>query len=129
MQVYFKWKTLSEKELMSFNEMEDSNLEVVSLACGLVGGDTLLPYGPVSLLVMISQLKDDPGLYMGLQYLEDLLGTVPLVHIDDVCNAHIFCMEKPSMKGRFLCAAASATTNELADYMQENHSKCKISKE
>nr|XP_034894857.1 dihydroflavonol 4-reductase-like isoform X2 [Populus alba] len=61
------------------------------------------------------------GYYQGLKFMEELLGSVPLVHIDDVCEAHIFCMEKPSMKGRFLCSAADPTVKEIKAHLEENH--------
>lgn len=31
---------------------------------------------------------------------------IPLVHVDDVCEAHIFCMQNTSINGRFLCASS-----------------------
>jgi hypothetical protein len=36
-----------------------------------------------------------------------LLGSVPVTHVDDVCDALVFCLERPAMAGRFLCAAAT----------------------
>ncbi|XWS48823.1 hypothetical protein CRYUN_Cryun13aG0109500 [Craigia yunnanensis] len=53
--------------------------------------------------------------------MQETLGSVPLVHIDDVCDAHSFCMEKPSMRGRFLCAAANPAMLEIATYFRENY--------
>nr|TKW22075.1 hypothetical protein SEVIR_4G204902v2 [Setaria viridis] len=39
--------------------------------------------------------------------LQQLLGSMPLAHVDDVCDALVYCMEwRPSMASRFLCAAA-----------------------
>jgi hypothetical protein len=31
-----------------------------------------------------------------------LLGSVPVNHVDDVCDALVFYMERPAMAGRFL---------------------------
>ncbi|KAH7519500.1 hypothetical protein FEM48_Zijuj08G0043100 [Ziziphus jujuba var. spinosa] len=46
---YVYSKTLAEKEILRFgNQKDGGELEVVSLACGLVGGDTLLPSTPHS---------------------------------------------------------------------------------
>jgi nucleoside-diphosphate-sugar epimerase len=36
-----------------------------------------------------------------------LLGLMPVTHVDDVYDALVFCMERPAMAGRFLCAAAT----------------------
>ncbi|CAL5442667.1 unnamed protein product [Camellia sinensis] len=128
---YIKSKTLAEKEVLSYNEIENSKLEVVSLACALVGGDTLLSYFPATstLAVIISQLTGNLSCYAGLRFLQELLGSVPLLHIDDVCEAHIFCMEKKSLRGRFLCSAVDPTIQEISNYYQENYPQLKITPE
>ncbi|KAJ6800041.1 putative vestitone reductase isoform X1 [Iris pallida] len=105
-------KTLSEKEILSYK----GRVEVVSLACGQVGGDTLLPEYPLSMRVIVSPLRDDPVCQRQLKFLHALVGSVPLVHIDDVCEAHVFCIEQSSMAGRYLCAAAYPSLQELLDY-------------
>lgn len=90
-------------------------LEVVSLSCALVGGDTLLSYMPASSAVLISQILNDERQYHVLSFLEELMGKVPIVHIEDVCEAHIFCIEKPSINGRFLCASDYVSTADIVD--------------
>lgn len=125
-----KSKTLAEKEVLSYNEDENSDqLEVVTLACGLVAGGTLQNYPSTSIGCVLSQLTGNLILYEGLRFLQEMLGTIPLIHIDDVCEAHIFCMEKPVMKGRFLCSAVNATINEIADFYCENYPEFKIIEE
>ncbi|CAL5442669.1 unnamed protein product [Camellia sinensis] len=102
---YIKSKTLAEKEVLSYNEIQHGKLEVVSLACALVGGDILLSYLPATctLSAIISQLTSNLPYYNALRFLQEYLGSIPLLHIDDVCEAHIFCMEKQSLRGRFIC--------------------------
>ncbi|KAF5935430.1 hypothetical protein HYC85_026559 [Camellia sinensis] len=102
---YIKSKTLAEKEVLSYNEIQHGKLEVVSLACALVGGDILLSYLPATctLSAIISQLTSNLPYYNALRFLQEFLGSIPLLHIDDVCEAHIFCMEKQSLRGRFIC--------------------------
>lgn len=130
MMAYVKSKTLAEKEVLSYNEDENSDqLEVVTLACGLVAGGTLQNYPSTSIGCVLSQLTGNLILYEGLRFLQEMLGTIPLIHIDDVCEAHIFCMEKPVMKGRFLCSAVNATINEIADFHCENYPEFKITEE
>lgn len=53
-------------------------LEVVSIACGLVGGDTILSTMPKSMQVLISQITNDNKMYCILRNLEELLGKVQL---------------------------------------------------
>ncbi|CBI40492.3 unnamed protein product, partial [Vitis vinifera] len=113
---YAHSKTVAEKEILSHGENKTGGLEVVSLAYGLVGGETLLPYTPESVDLFISQLTDHENRYQALKFLEELLGKVPIIHIDDVCEAHIFCIEKPSINGRFLCASSSISSAKITNY-------------
>ncbi|KAF8379669.1 hypothetical protein HHK36_029113 [Tetracentron sinense] len=115
-QAYAHSKTLAEKEVLSYCEKDNGGLGIVSLACGLVGGDTLLSCIPESMGVLISQVINDMSRYQMLRALQELLGKVPIAHIEDVSEAHIFCMEKQIINGRFLCASAYLTTTEIAKY-------------
>ncbi|KAE9451957.1 hypothetical protein C3L33_16124, partial [Rhododendron williamsianum] len=101
---YTNSKTLAEKQVLSYNETEDGKLEVVSLACGVVGGDNTLLNSqlPLSVAVLLSQITGNLPFFNNLKFLQELLGSIPLVHIDDVCEAHIFCLEKESIGGRFM---------------------------
>ena len=103
-------------------------MEVVSLACGLVGGDTLLPYMPASVRVVVAPVTGEEQCYRQLQFLQGLLGSVPLVHIDDVCEAHIFCMGKPSMAGRFLCANGYPLIHDCAQHFACKHPQAGVIK-
>ncbi|KAK4601349.1 hypothetical protein RGQ29_010772 [Quercus rubra] len=126
---YTKSKTLAEKEILNYNEYANSRLEVVTLTCGLVGGETLLPYVPSSMETILSLLSGNLLFSNMLKFLQELLGSIPLVHIEDICQAHIFCMEKPSMKGRFLCVDTNLTIREIASYFQEKFPEYQIGKE
>ncbi|RWR93182.1 anthocyanidin reductase 2S-flavan-3-ol-forming isoform X1 [Cinnamomum micranthum f. kanehirae] len=128
-QAYISSKTLSEKEVLSYCNIEDGGLEVVSLPCALVGGDTHLSHVPLSIEVVISQLTGKEVQYRQLKLLEEMLGSVPLIHIDDICEAHIFCLEQPSMAGRFLCASAYPTIAEMAKYFSDKYPEIQIAKE
>ncbi|XWS48822.1 hypothetical protein CRYUN_Cryun13aG0109400 [Craigia yunnanensis] len=129
MQTYTVSKTLAEKEALSYNDNPDGKLEVVTLPCGLVGGETLLSFVPLSMEVMFSQLIGKLPTFKGLELMEALLGSIPILHIEDVCDAHIFCMERPSMRGRFICAAANPTIREIATYFRENYPQYEITEE
>ncbi|XP_065863030.1 NADPH HC-toxin reductase 1-like [Euphorbia lathyris] len=106
-------KTLAEKEVL---RVEEDKLEVVTLAVGLVGGQTSLSTIPKSLHLLISQLTGNLIGYQVLMFLQQVLGSVPIVHIDDVCEAHIFCMENSEIKGRFICSSSTLTTKDIASY-------------
>ncbi|KAL5571388.1 hypothetical protein UlMin_020985 [Ulmus minor] len=129
LKAYQDSKTMAEKELLKFENKNGSQLEIVSLACGLVGGNSVLPYTPASSALFISQLTDNEIYYNSLRYLEELGGKIPIVHIEDVCEAHVFCVENPCLKGRFLCASSFISSAEIAAYYQENYPKFHVKKE
>ncbi|KAB8106249.1 hypothetical protein EE612_040488, partial [Oryza sativa] len=54
------------------------------------------------------------------------LGSVPLVHIDDVCDAHVFCMDQPSIAGRFLCAAGYPNMKDYIDRFAAKYPEIEI---
>ncbi|KAJ0932653.1 putative anthocyanidin reductase ((2R,3R)-flavan-3-ol-forming) [Helianthus annuus] len=118
---YTDSKTKSEQEILKFGEEKANELEVVTLGCGLVGGGGCLPYPTTSVLLFISQIANNSTYYQSLRYLEELLGKIPIVHIEDVCRAHIFCAEMPSINGRFLCASSYVTTAEIAKFYQKTY--------
>ncbi|KAK8693607.1 hypothetical protein V6N13_071184 [Hibiscus sabdariffa] len=111
LKAYASSKAASEKELLRHG----NEIEIVSLTLGLVGGATLLSSIPGSVDVLISQATKNTSGYNTLRFLEELLGKVPILHVEDACDAHIFCMEKPSMNGRFLCACAYLSSAEIAN--------------
>jgi nucleoside-diphosphate-sugar epimerase len=126
LQGYVSAKTLCEKELISYNNGDCNSqgraaFEVVTLLCGLVAGDTLLPSLQDSLQAVVSPLTGAEAALNGLKFMQALHGAVPLVHVDDVCEAHVFCMDRPSINGRFLCAAAWLNMRDIVDHYARKH--------
>lgn len=119
---YTEAKTKSEQEALKIGEDKANELEVVTLCCGLVGGGIVRSGSPT---VFISQISNDMMRYQQLRYFEELLGKVPIVHIDDVCRAHIFCAETPSVNGRFLCASSFVSSAEMAKHYQKSFPQLK----
>ncbi|CAL4939475.1 unnamed protein product [Urochloa decumbens] len=127
---YVFTKTLSEKELLKYNDSPSRAFDVVSLACGLVGGDSALPYVPTSMLVMLSPLTGDEVHHNCLEFMQALHGAVPLVHVDDACEAHVLCMDvegpMPVSAGRFLCAAGYPNMRDVVDHYARRHPELKL---
>ncbi|KAE8776208.1 Leucoanthocyanidin reductase [Hordeum vulgare] len=114
---YMLSKLLSEKELLSYNDGEDPAFEVVTLPLGLVSGDTLLGRVTEALEVAVSPVSGNEPRFGFMRLLQTVAGSVPLVHVDDVCAALVFCMERPSpISGRFLCAAAYPNIHGVVDH-------------
>ena len=45
-----------------------------------------------------------------------LAGAVSLVHIEDVCRAHLFLAEKKTAAGRYICCSVNTSVPELAKW-------------
>ncbi|XP_049391310.1 putative anthocyanidin reductase isoform X1 [Solanum stenotomum] len=116
---YVEAKTACDREILNFGK---DGFEVVSLGSGLVGGTTLLSNISPGVAAMLSVITGDEIYYNQLKFIEEVDGKVPIIHIDDVCEAHIFSMENnDSMNGRFLCASAFVSSAEIASYYQQNY--------
>ncbi|KAH6768374.1 hypothetical protein C2S51_013710 [Perilla frutescens var. frutescens] len=113
-----KSKTLAEKVVVGYN---GKGIEVVSLACGLVGGETIQSFVSESMGLLISQAMNDGLRYRGLRVLEDLVSKLPIVHIQDVIEAHIFSMENSDISGRFLVASAFLKSVEIASLIHKHY--------
>ncbi|RLN35055.1 anthocyanidin reductase-like [Panicum miliaceum] len=124
---YVSSKSLSEQELLRYNDGDESSsprtFEVVSLACALVGGDTIQPR---SSTVIVAPLTGHATHHNSLLFLQALLGSVPLAHVEDVCEAHAFCMDQPAMAGRFLCAAGYPSMRDILDRFATRFPEIKI---
>lgn len=131
LQGYTDSKTLAEKEILRYGDNKNGGglMEVVYLACGLVGGNTLLSSTPSSAAILNSQLTNMANEQRSLKFLEELVGKIPVVHIDDVCEAHIFCMEKDSINGRFLCASSYVSSAEIANYYRQHYPEFHVMQE
>ncbi|MQM10800.1 hypothetical protein Taro_043700 [Colocasia esculenta] len=118
---YTSIKTASEELLASYG-VKEGELEVVILDCGVVGGDALVDsvFGVRSLL---SPLIENTALLANFVFLQNLLHSVPLVHLDDACEAHLFCMDVPltSGSGRFLCASDYPSVGEIMAYYRRKY--------
>ncbi|GAA0175212.1 dehydratase [Lithospermum erythrorhizon] len=99
---YTHSKTLAEQALLS--QQGSTDMDIISLGCGLVGGNELLHFVPPSEAILLSQIKRDHQTYSLLRFLDAALGKVDFVHVEDVAAAHIFCIENSVPAGRYLCA-------------------------
>lgn len=45
------------------------------------------------------------------------MGSIALAHIEDICFAHIFLMEKAKTEGRYMCCARSWAMSEIIDHL------------
>ncbi|TVU08350.1 hypothetical protein EJB05_41753 [Eragrostis curvula] len=126
---YILSKLQSEQELLRYNDSENPAFEVVTLPLSLVAGDTVLGRAPETLEHAVSPVSRNELGFGFMRLLQRLLGSMSLVHVDDVCDALVFCMEQPSITGRFLCAAAYPTIHDVVDHYAKKFPHLDILKE
>ncbi|ONK65927.1 uncharacterized protein A4U43_C06F2420 [Asparagus officinalis] len=110
--VYALSKLLTEEKAFEF--AKENGIDLVSIIPPTVAGPFLTPTVPASLQVLLSPVTGDPKLYAILLAVHSRLGSIPLVHIEDICNAHIFLMDATKAKGRYVCVAGSCSLPQIA---------------
>ncbi|WOL04540.1 dihydroflavonol-4-reductase isoform X1 [Canna indica] len=117
--VYVISKLLTEEKAFQF--AKEKGIDLVSIIPPTVAGPFLTPSLPASLRVLLSPITGDPQFYPILASVNSRLGSIPLVHIEDICNAHIFLMEQAEAEGRYICSAGSCSIPELTDLLSSNY--------
>ncbi|KAF5202457.1 Dihydroflavonol 4-reductase [Thalictrum thalictroides] len=107
--MYFVSKTLAEKAAWEF--AEQNNIDFISIIPTLVVGPFLTSSMPPSLITALSPITRNEAHY-------SILKQIQLVHIDDLCNAHIFLFEHPEAKGRYICSTYNATIMDVANLLR-----------
>ncbi|XP_057757592.1 vestitone reductase-like [Arachis stenosperma] len=109
-------KTLTEKAMLQFGENND--LEVVSLVAPLIVGPFISPKLPDSVekgLVLVLGKKDKIG-----------ITRFHMAHVDDVVRAHIFLLEHPNPKGRYICSPFFIDIQEMAKILSAMYPEFEI---
>ncbi|KAH9326992.1 hypothetical protein KI387_007170 [Taxus chinensis] len=123
---YFVSKTLAEQKALNF--AAENNLDIVTIGPSVVGGPFITPYIPGSVQAIVLSFR--PGnekLLMSVgRSIMSAFGTFPVVHISDVCNAHIFLMEQPTAQGRYLCSPHGLSVKEIAEFLTTRYSHYQI---
>ncbi|KAF8651273.1 hypothetical protein HU200_063523 [Digitaria exilis] len=69
----------------------------------------------------LSLLSGDEAEFAVLRGIEALCGTIPLVHVDDVCRAEMFVAEAEAAAGKYLCCSVNTTILELARFLADKY--------
>jgi len=113
---YYTAKTLTEQAVIEYGL--NSQMELVTIGPGYVAGPCLTSTFPASCEAILGLIT---GNYDGIKLTQSFLGSMSLVHIDDVCEAHIFLMEQPNAQGRYICSACSLTLSHLVDFIHKRY--------
>ncbi|KAK3429938.1 hypothetical protein EUGRSUZ_E01436 [Eucalyptus grandis] len=110
-------KTLTEKAVLEFGEQH--GLEVVTVVPTFVHGPFICPKFAGSVRVSLALVLGNENEY-------SLLLKVSFVHVDDLARAHIFLLEHPDTKGRYICTSATMTIEEMSEFLSERYPEFQI---
>lgn len=103
--MYFVSKTLAEKAAWKF--AEENNIDLISIIPTLVVGPFIMQTMPPSMITALSLLTRTESHY-------HIIKQAQLVHLDDLCIAHIFLYEHGEAKGRYICSSVNTTILDIA---------------
>jgi len=111
--IYVLSKLLTEEAAFEF--AKQNKIDLVSVIAPTIAGPFLTSTVPSSIQVLLSPITGDPKLSSILNGVNSRMGSVALVHIEDICSAHIFLMEHARAEGRYICSFRSCVLSELVD--------------
>ncbi|PPD82539.1 hypothetical protein GOBAR_DD20525 [Gossypium barbadense] len=110
-------------EEAAFKFANENAIDLVSVITTTVAGPFLTTTIPSSIQVLLSPITGDPKYLSILSAVKARMGSIALVHIEDICSAHIFLMEHDRAEGKYICCACSSPMYELINHLaQENPS-------
>ncbi|XP_022753184.1 putative anthocyanidin reductase [Durio zibethinus] len=122
--VYALSKLLTEEAAFKF--ANENGIDLVSVITTTVAGPFLTTTIPSSIHVLLSPVTGDPKYFQILSAVNARMGSVALVHIEDVCSAHIFLMEQARAEGRFICCVCSSPMSELINRFAQEYPSSNI---
>uniref|UniRef100_A0ACD5UU32 Uncharacterized protein n=1 Tax=Avena sativa TaxID=4498 RepID=A0ACD5UU32_AVESA len=108
-------KVLLEKAACAF--AQESGISLVTVCPVVVVGAAPAVKVHTSVPDVLSPLSGDEEKIRILQLIEKASGSVPLVHIDDLCRAELFLAEKEAASARYICCSLNTTAAELARFL------------
>ncbi|KAL9418388.1 hypothetical protein AB3S75_041238 [Citrus x aurantiifolia] len=109
---YVLTKTLTERAALEF--AEEHGLDLVTLIPSFVVGPFICPK-------FAGSVRSTLAMVLGNREEYSILLNISMVHIDDVARAHIFLLEYPDAKGRYICSSAKLTIQEMAEFLSAKH--------
>nr|BAH24302.1 dihydroflavonol 4-reductase [Rosa hybrid cultivar] len=110
--MYFASKTLAEQEAWKF--AKENNIDFITIIPTLVIGPFLMPSMPPSLITGLSPVTGNESHY-------SIIKQGQFIHLDDLCQSHIYLYEHPKAEGRYICSSHDATIHEIAKLLKEKY--------
>ncbi|KAG8383351.1 hypothetical protein BUALT_Bualt04G0003400 [Buddleja alternifolia] len=108
--MYFVSKILAEKA--GWEAAKENNIDFISIIPPVVVGPFIMPTFPPSLVTALSPITGNEAHY-------SIIKQGQFVHLDDLCEAHIFLFEHPKAEGRYICSNYDATIYDIASMIRE----------
>ncbi|WJX50848.1 hypothetical protein P8452_37098 [Trifolium repens] len=109
-------------EEAAFKFAQENDIDIVSVITSTVAGPFFTANVPSSVKVLLSPLTGETENYKIISAVNARMGSIALVHIEDICNAHIFLMENAKAEGRYICTTQSCTLSNLAALVSKEYS-------
>ncbi|KAL6007176.1 hypothetical protein ACLOJK_032672 [Asimina triloba] len=116
-QMYFVSKSLAEQAAWDF--AKENKIDFISIIPTLVVGPFIMPTMPPSMITALALITGNEAHY-------SILKQVQLVHLDDLCMAHIFLLEHPQAEGRYICSSHDTTIIDLAKMLQQRYPEYRV---
>ncbi|XP_028099564.1 dihydroflavonol 4-reductase-like isoform X2 [Camellia sinensis] len=116
-EMYFVGKTMAEKAAWEF--AEENGLDLITIQPSIVIGPFITPSKPLSIELSIALITRNERLY-------PMLTRARAVHVVDVCNAHIYLLEHPQAKGRYICSSHCFTIFDLSKSLSQKYPEFNI---
>ncbi|KAG8066375.1 hypothetical protein GUJ93_ZPchr0004g38824 [Zizania palustris] len=111
-QAYSISKIVSEKEASKL--AEETGISLVTVCPVLTMGAAPAREAHTSVSAALSFFSGDEEMLNTLKHIAMDSGSLPLVHVDDLCRAEVFLAEKPAAAGRYICCSLDTTILQLA---------------
>ncbi|KAF7138035.1 hypothetical protein RHSIM_Rhsim07G0027700 [Rhododendron simsii] len=105
---YMISKTLTEKAALEFAEKH--GLDLVTVVPTFINGPFICPRLPGSVCTSMAMIFGDKDQYQHLSKIQ-------MAHVDDVARAHIFLLEYPEAKGRYICTSVDMTMDKMSEFL------------
>ncbi|KAJ1689702.1 hypothetical protein LUZ63_013857 [Rhynchospora breviuscula] len=115
--MYFVSKSLAEQAAWKY--AEENGIDLITIIPTLVVGPFLSTSMPPSLITALALLTGTESHYT-------ILKQIQFVHLDDLCESHIFLFERPEAKGRYICSSDDTTIHDLAKMLKSRYPEYNI---
>ncbi|BAT92435.1 hypothetical protein LR48_Vigan05g146700 [Vigna angularis] len=118
--VYALSKLLTEEAAFKF--AKENGIDLVSVITTTVAGPFFTATVPSSVKMLLSPITGEPEFFKILSAVNARMGSIALVHIEDICSAHIFLMEHSEAEGRYICSSQSYPLSMLVNLLTKEYS-------